>query len=138
MPNYRGGDQSPAGYVFGVYDIGAGDPGNLSNFDLEMNGFTTTDAQAQAAAGNNRRLRAAWLGNVLLGQTLSVFVGDGPPLTAAELAGNGGANSRTWYDGIAIGDVQNLEPLACIPEPASLALLSIVGLIGVGLVRRRA
>jgi len=129
MPVYVGGGSSvanatgsPAGYVFGVFDVGVGDPGNVAAFDLEMNGYTSTDAMAD---GTNRRLWAAWLGNVELGPTLTVYVGDGPPLTAAELANNGGANSRTWYDGIAFGDVQDLERLPCIPEPASLALAGL-------------
>jgi hypothetical protein len=137
MPIYNGGGHTPTGYVFGVYDVGAGDPGNLSPQDVEMNGYTTSDAMPGGTGGTGRRLKAAWLGNVVLDSTLTVFVGDGPPLTAAELAGNGGANSRTWYDGIAFGDVQNLEPLACIPEPTSLVLLSIVGVTSLGMFRRR-
>ncbi len=145
MPIYVGGNHNVTstdgsvlpGYVFGVYDVGAGDPGNLSPQDLEMTGYTTSDSMPGGMGGTGRRLKAAWLGNVVLGPTLTAFVGDGPPLTAAELAGNGGANSRTWYDGIAYGDVQTLEPIPCIPEPASFLLLSTVAVIGIGLVRRR-
>lgn len=146
MPIYVGGNHNvttPAdgsvlpGYVFGVYDLGVGDPGNLSPQDLEMNGYTTSDAMPGGTGGTNRRLKAAWLGNVVLGPTLTAFVGDGPPLTDTELAGNGGANSRAWYDGIAYGDVQNLEPLACVPEPTGLLLLSIACLTGLGGLRRQ-
>jgi hypothetical protein len=145
MPIYQASFQEyvPNTHVFGVYDVGVGDVNNRTLYDLEMNGFTTTDAiDAGAAGGNsNRRLAAAWLGNVVLGQTLTVYVGDGPPLTETEMLANGGANHRTWYDGIAYGDVQNLVPLTCevppvIPEPASAALFGL-GLSVFALKRRR-
>jgi len=134
MPVYVGSDHSPTGYVFGVYDVGAGDPGNISALDLEMNGYTTTDGMPLGTGGTNRRLKAAWLGNVELGPTLTVYVGDGPPLHLNLTDSN---NNRTWYDGIAYGDVQDLEPLSCdIPEPAGMALIAIA-VAGFGLVRRR-
>ena len=80
MPDYQGNFQAyvPNTHVFGVYDVGAGDPGNLSLYDVEMSGNTTSDS-----AAGFRRLKAAWLGNVELGSSLSVFVGNGDPLTAA-------------------------------------------------------
>jgi hypothetical protein len=134
MPVFQGNFQQlvPSTYVFGVYDVGAGDPGNLSNFDLEMNGYTTSDAMPTGTGGTNRRLKAAFLGNVTLGTTLSVFVGDGPAFADP---GANSQNARTWYDGIAYGDVQNLEPLACIPEPTSFVLLGL-GVAGFALRRR--
>jgi hypothetical protein len=134
MPVYVGSDHSPTGYVFGVYDVGAGDPGNISPLDLEMNGYTTSDGMPTGSGGTNRRLKAAWLGNVELGATLSVFVGDGPPLHLNLADSN---NNRTWYDGIAYGETQDLVPLSCdIPEPATVVLFGL-GLIGVAGLRRQ-
>lgn len=133
MQLFSGNTHTPAGYVFGVYDVGAGDPGNLSALDLEMNGYTTSDAMPTGSGGTNRRLKAAWLGNVTLGSQLSVFVGNGP---AFANTGTDSQNNRTWYDGIAYGDTQNLQPLICIPEPACLALVGLA--LGIfGFVRRR-
>jgi hypothetical protein len=128
MPVFVGNDNS--GYVFGVYDVGAGDPGNLSLFDLEMNGYTTSDGMPTGSGGTNRRLKAAWLGNVTLGQVLTAYVGDGPAP-----ADPTNANSRVWYDGIAYGDVQDLAQLPCVPEPSSLVLLGL-GVAGFALRRR--
>jgi hypothetical protein len=98
MPYYTVGQSD--GYVFGVYDVGAGDPGNATPFDLEMNGLTSTDNPG------GRRLRAAWIGNVVLGPNLTVFVGDGPPalpplprvvtITARGTTASPTATSKTW------------------------------------------
>ena len=135
MPLYTGqGVDTPSGYVFDVYDVtGIPNPDD-SPPSVEMNGFTSTDAAGQG--GNNRRLNAAWLGNVVLGSTLSVLVGDGPPLTAEQLMANGGANYRTWYDGIAYGDVQDLQVLPFVPEPTSAVLVAFA-LTAFGIWRRR-
>jgi hypothetical protein len=137
MPVYQANFQQlvPSTHVFGVYDVGVGDPGNLSANDLEMNGYTTSDAMPGGAGGTGRRLKAAWLGNVELGSLLTVFVGDGPVATLADPNAGGGHNARTWYDGIAYGDVQNLEPLGCVPEPTSFMLLGL-GVAGFALRRR--
>jgi len=128
MPLYKAG-QTPAGYVFRVYDVGAGNPDAITYY-MEMNGTTTSDSVG------SRKLYAAWLGNVTLGTTLTAYVGDGPlPVLVPPAADT--HNYRAWYDGIAYGDVQNLEPLSCnIPEPAGMALIAIA-VAGFGLVRRQ-
>lgn len=124
MPNYVFNPESYPNAIFGVTDSdtapGAG--------QVQVSSPGSADF---IAAEGNRTLKAAWIGNVTLDSTLTVYVGDGP---AGPLNDH---NHRAWYDGIAYGDVQDLPYLGCnVPEPASLILFGIA-FAGLGLVRRR-
>lgn len=130
-------------YLFNVYDASS-NGGTLNGvtanplFANDNSLLTTTDGANSGGPAGNRQLWAAFLGNVTLGSELTVFVGEGVSFTADQLTGNGGANYRTWYDGIGYTDPIQLAPLAdlvTVPEPTS-AILAILGVLGVTSRRR--
>ncbi|HEY4232873.1 MAG TPA: PEP-CTERM sorting domain-containing protein [Lacipirellulaceae bacterium] len=149
MPVYVGGSSfTPSGYTFETYDQGetfttlaAGYPvsGAPQQFINDASHYTSSDAGA--GAGTGRHFWAAYLGDVTLGSSLTAYIDDSQALTATQMADNGGANHRTWYDGLAIGDAAlGLAPppdrAPPTPEPASIVLLGI-GMVGFGMLARR-
>jgi hypothetical protein len=138
LGDINGSPDLVANYPIGVDATGTQTrvPPTLTMLMANSAGYTSTDAGSTAAgATTGRHFWAAYLGDVVLGTNLSVFVGDGPPQTATEAGNANGSNHRTWYDGIAYGDALGLERILC-PEPTSFALLGL-GLVGFGLIRRR-
>jgi len=129
-------DLDGTGYLFRVFDASLEADPNSVAYDVANPIFLDTDAwTASNDDTGNRELWAGWLDNVTLGASLTVYTGEGPKFTAAEQASNGGANTRTWLDGIAIGPTRQETPLLdLIPEPSSLTLL---GLAFVGMLGRR-
>lgn len=122
-------DASGEGYIFSVHDLGdAPDPETYPNpLFMDTAAWTTSTDDT-----GNRDLLAGFLGNTTLGSELSVFVNEGTRFTPDQAVNGGdiGWNHRTWYDGIAYGNTQPVEPLAdltltIIPEPSSLALLGL-------------
>lgn len=116
------------GHTFRVYDATDATDDEIALFMPNDSFLTTTDGADSGGPAGNRSLWAGFLGNVTLGDELTVYSGEGIGLTEAQMASNGGANHRTWLDGIAYGAVQpDLEtlPNLRIPEPAGLALLSV-------------
>ncbi|TWT90208.1 hypothetical protein Mal64_05920 [Pseudobythopirellula maris] len=97
--------------------------------------LTSSDGSNSGGAAGDRQLWAAFLGNVTLGDELSVFISEG-----FSLGNLSGGNNRTWYDGIGYGDpIQGLSelPELVIPEPSAIALLSVVGITCLGRRRNR-